>query len=576
MDNNHHVKTLRDVLLIVILGFVVVLPSLFTRDLWGPDEPRYLEVAREMVALKDFIVPRLNGELYTEKPPFFFWLAALFYQLGCGFNSGRMVAGLATIATLLLTYRIGSRFWKPPAPLFASLSALTALLFLSYAKTGVIDPLFMFLTTAAITCGLWALHSRAPGEKKWWLGFYGLMGLAVLTKGHVGVLLPGIVVLVYGIWNRRTLVGGGWMHLVGVLLLLGIVAGWLIPAGVAGGADYLYTLTVRQVTERVADSEAHNKPFYYYIANYPVFFLPWSLLFLLAVESAVRSWRNSRESPALAMLVWFFAIFLVFSAVSCKRDGYLLPLVPAFALMMGRYLGSGLREGWPRIKTHRVFFSITLLLAGLACLLVAASIVILALAPHIALYAAQLYDDTIKKIPAITPFTLAIATALIAAAIAAFYSARFSFVARRSLFSSIVLLASIFLISITADFVALPLLNNFKSPMNFYKKAAPYLKQADKVYTFPNDMNGMYNLYTGWVRIPILKDKGALLNALNTPSRVAVIAKASSLDSTKPLLAEKYWISAQGRVGHRQMLLITNWDTTLSYGESGTLKKPPE
>ena len=98
--------------LLVLLALVFCLPSLFTRDLWNPDEPRYAEVAREMRLLDQYFVPHLNSAIYAEKPPLFFWLSALLQSSGVGFAAGRIVTAIAAIGTsasLQKTPRL--RFW---------------------------------------------------------------------------------------------------------------------------------------------------------------------------------------------------------------------------------------------------------------------------------------------------------------------------------------------------------------------------------------------------------------------------------------------------------------------------------
>ena len=91
-----------DVATIAAMVLFVTVPSFFTRDLWVPDEPRYMEVAREMAASGDYVLPRLNGKQYAEKPPVFFWLAALLWRAGAGNNAGRVVTITAVVGTLVL------------------------------------------------------------------------------------------------------------------------------------------------------------------------------------------------------------------------------------------------------------------------------------------------------------------------------------------------------------------------------------------------------------------------------------------------------------------------------------------
>lgn len=115
----------RDVAITVALAVLAFVPSMFTRDPWNPDEPRYTEVAREMVVTGNYAVPRLNGEIYPDKPAPFFWMVALLMRLGFGFASGRVVAAVASTGTLLLVYHLGRRLYGREVGLLAALVTLT-------------------------------------------------------------------------------------------------------------------------------------------------------------------------------------------------------------------------------------------------------------------------------------------------------------------------------------------------------------------------------------------------------------------------------------------------------------------
>ena len=143
--------------MVVALVVAVGVPSMFTRDLWNPDEPRYMEVGREMVVMGDYIIPHLNGEVYAEKPPMFFWLAGQLWRLGLGYNSGRIVTIVATALTLLLVYFVAAQRLGARGGVLASVATLSTLLLLNFVKIGVLDPLLMFFTTSALVLGYGAL-----------------------------------------------------------------------------------------------------------------------------------------------------------------------------------------------------------------------------------------------------------------------------------------------------------------------------------------------------------------------------------------------------------------------------------
>ncbi|MFI5401846.1 MAG: ArnT family glycosyltransferase, partial [Planctomycetota bacterium] len=185
------------------------------RDLWNPDEPRYAEVAREMRVTGEWLVPHLNGAIYAEKPPLFFWLSALGQAAGLGFNAGRVVAGLAALGTLLVTWALARRFLGDRAALLGAVVLGTTVFFPWLARFGVLDVVLTFFVTLAA-------YGWIRGGP-WVVLFYVGIGLAVLTKGPVAIVLAVFAVLAWrisgGSGGRRP-----WHVLWGVPLTAAIVA----------------------------------------------------------------------------------------------------------------------------------------------------------------------------------------------------------------------------------------------------------------------------------------------------------------------------------------------------------------
>jgi hypothetical protein len=205
----------KDVTLITALVALATVPALFARDLWDPDEPRYMEVAREMVVRGEYLIPQLNGEVYSEKPPLFFWLAGLLWRAGLGTNAGRIVTVLAVWGTLLLIYFVCRAALGSRTALLATAMAFTSLLLLKFAEIGVLDPLLTLLVSVAVVLGWNALHRKAGPPALSWAGCYAAMGLGTLTKGPVGFLVPALILLTYGLAKRKAVRAGGWTHLAG-------------------------------------------------------------------------------------------------------------------------------------------------------------------------------------------------------------------------------------------------------------------------------------------------------------------------------------------------------------------------
>lgn len=541
-----------ELLLVLVLSALFFLPGIPSRDLWNPDEPRYMEVAREMVMLHDYVVPRLNGEPYPDKPPMFFWLAAGLYRLGCGVNSGRFLAAMASMGTLLLTYILARRYSGGRAALFAALSILTAFLFAATSRIGVIDPVLTFFTTGAIFCGLTAMDAGSKRRWAWWLAAYALAACGVLTKGPVGLVVPAIVLTACGLALRGRLSPGGWIHAAGAGLLVGLVLAWLVPAAMRGGPDYARTL-ILQVRGYAAGSASHHNPFYYYLLLAPLILLPWTFFIVPAFYSAGLAWRRSRDAAAVVGLAWFGAVFVFFSLMSSKRVGYIMPLMPAFGLLMGRYFEESCRNEhpWPRVHDllARALIGVMGALLGLCILAAPATRAIIGALP--------LHDATLVKelrdaaggvwLPLIIGSGAALAWLLVS------WRRRRT----RSLFAVIV--GALLAVSLTMDIVLVPRANRFKSGRNFVLKAKDAIRQAEQVCLYRKDFDGVYNIYTGVVSFPVLLEPQDLKAAMARAQRVAVIGRDTEIGDVLGMPPRVGRIAAMSRVGHRNIVLLVNW-----------------
>lgn len=562
---------LRDVLLIVILSAVILLPSHFTRGLWNPDEPRYMEVAREMTAGGDYLVPHLNGDTYPEKGPLFFWLTAAVYQVTGSFNSGRTVAAVVGLGTLLLVYFLGRRLLPSRGGLLAALSTLTLFLFFYIAKDGVMDPLMMFLETAALTAAYFAMESEKPRARWLWLIFYGATAFASLTKGPVGFFAPAVVVLIYALLSRKCVRLGGWAHLAGSVLLIAIACAWLVPAILrAGWVGYGDIVLLRQSLSRAYESYSHQHGPHYYIMQLPLYLFPWVFFAILGTVAAFLDWRRKGDRAALFMALWFVAILLFFTVISGKRERYLLPMLPAVGLLTARYFMNAVRDGvrWPRL--HKWFAAVTFDIFGLiGIVLCAAPFAADKLAVRFAAGDPDAQQFIAQMItPAVTAAAVITGLGLIALAVLGHV-----WTAKRM---NLLRVATLLLVLTTAlslfgDLVLFAKLNPIKSSKNFDLTSLPYLKQADKSYMYVLGFSGAVNLYTGITHIPIIESDeklaGAqasadaarkLAQALSADEKVVVVGDERQILVALPVLPAKTWLTNRERVGHRSMLLISN------------------
>jgi 4-amino-4-deoxy-L-arabinose transferase-like glycosyltransferase len=335
--------------MLIGLSLFLLFLGLVPRELWGVDEPLVGTIVREMVADGQWLVPHLNGVVYTEKPPLYFWLSAL-PALVTGTLIPlwlRLPSTLSAIGCLWLTYRMGARLFTARAGLFAAGILATSLLFALTSQITRMDMPLALIILMVLYCYVRFMEAegeeesagsdgKAAASARWALALYPLVGLSFLTKGPIGPVVPAFIIgsVLLWQWDWR-----GVLRLrpfTGTLLACAVVLPWLVPAVLQAGIGYANVIILQQSVGRAISSFSHGRPFYYYLYTFPVTFLPW--LFFLPV-AFLRLWRR-RESldwRVPFLLSWTVGLFLFLSVMSGKLVIYLLPLFPGLALVIGAW-----------------------------------------------------------------------------------------------------------------------------------------------------------------------------------------------------------------------------------------------
>lgn len=337
--------------LLAFSGFLFTI-NLGGYDLWPPDEPRFAQVAREMMRSGDYLVPHVNDMPYTEKPPLFFWLTAL---LSWPFGdvtevSARSTSAISGMVTVVLTYLLARCLYGSAAAFSSALIVITFQRFWWQARFGQIDMLLTACLTAALLC-LWLWHvGRKP---KHLLGFYAAIAAGVLAKGPPALVFPLAAAIAF-YWGRRQ--DRRKLHLAwGTLAASAAALLWLVPARMAiapesaGGTQAQIGADLyRQIVGRVFLGVSKDQPFWYYLVNLPADLAPWTL-FLPAVIPWV--WRHRREGDAMRLLLsWIVPALIFFSLSAGKRAIYLLPLYPAIAIVIAHSLTDVMQNGSARTR----------------------------------------------------------------------------------------------------------------------------------------------------------------------------------------------------------------------------------
>jgi 4-amino-4-deoxy-L-arabinose transferase-like glycosyltransferase len=302
-------------------------------------------VVWEMVESRDWVLPRVNGELIPSKPPLFHWIAVGFSALTGGVNelAVRLPSIVCAAAAVGLVYVTGSTAWGPVAGSISAVALATSPEWAKWATTARTDASFALFLTAALLCGeRWLRSGRTPLL----VSTAAFTGAATLAKGFAGAALVGLVMLVE-LWRR-----GDWRRLrVGPLaasavVFVALAVSWYAAALAHAGFDFFHKQIVLENVlrflpyEEGGPSRKHGAWFYL-----PMLFtgmLPWSLALPHALWRGFRA--RSGDELAGYLISWFAVVFLVCTAASGKRTNYLLPIYPAAALLVGRMLGLVLED----------------------------------------------------------------------------------------------------------------------------------------------------------------------------------------------------------------------------------------
>lgn len=325
-------------MLVLLTGIMLA-----ARPLTPIDETRYLGVAWEMWLRDEYLVMFKNGVPYSHKPPLLFWL----YNLGWavfGVNEWwpRLISPLFSMGGLLLTLSIARRLW--PAEPAAGRNALwilaSTLLWMVYSTIAMFDVMLAFFVLVGVR-GVLIAANESLLRGFCWLGL--AIGLGVLAKGPV-ILLNLLPAALLAPWWRAGMPAPrlSWKKWYGGILLAvlagaAIALAWAIPAAVRGGEEYRDAIFWGQTADRMVDSFAHRRPFWWYVPLLPVFLFPW--LVWPGLWSGIVAFRRNATDPGLRFcLAWAVPVFVSFSLISGKQPHYLVPLLPAFALFAGRML----------------------------------------------------------------------------------------------------------------------------------------------------------------------------------------------------------------------------------------------
>jgi 4-amino-4-deoxy-L-arabinose transferase-like glycosyltransferase len=312
----------------------------------GADEPRYAQVASEMLERRDWITPVLGGQPWLEKPPLYYWQAILAYRIfGVSDWAARLPSAIDATLLLLAVYFFLRRFRRGSevdgALMVASCAGITG-----YARAASMD----MALTAAFTMGVlgwWAW--RETGKRAYLAAFFGFMALGTLAKGPVAPFLAFVVIVVYASAVRELRVVFKTIWLTGVLLFCVIALPWYFAVQ-ARNPEFFREFIVEHNLGRFSQNIYHHtEPFWYYLPVTALALIPWIMFVIAALVRSGRTWWIGQSSipPSENMPEYRLGVFLCcwlivpvafFSVSKSKLPGYILPAIPAGALLLADYL----------------------------------------------------------------------------------------------------------------------------------------------------------------------------------------------------------------------------------------------
>ncbi|NOZ22320.1 MAG: glycosyltransferase family 39 protein [Planctomycetes bacterium] len=522
---------------IILIGFfVTILPNIGTRDLWEPEELRYAEVSREMMSRGDWALLRINNKLYPDKPPLFFWLICASAKCFGGLNAitVRVPNITSSFLLLLVVFLFGRRLIGERPAFLACLALMSTPFFVWTCAEARMDTTLTLFIALALWC-FWRNYEKGGRNIPLHLAFGILTGLATLTKGPIGFLLPFLTALVFTLKERqpRKLLNLTFLPAIGACLA--VVLPWLILACYRGGEDFTRNILFTQNIGRAVLGIRHSKPFYHFFWVVPGILMPWTLLIPAMIYYRPFAEDEKTRRGQIFVLCWFLTVFIFFTLSKGKRTIYMTPLLPAAGLLFGAALDrfiEGESSGRPQRGMRWTLGGIALLLPVI-CLVVPVAV-------HF------VYPDYLR-------WALAI---LWATAIGSVAACVLFFTGRR-VTCLFVVMGTIGASWFLASVIILPRVNEEKSAKVLLDHAATIIdKDKEPLAVYASKRLG-YAVYWG-KDIPVLERLDDLFDYLSAPGRVFCIARKRDFPESPIFVGDKGYIMWQDTCGYREHVLVSN------------------
>jgi 4-amino-4-deoxy-L-arabinose transferase-like glycosyltransferase len=521
--------------LLLVLPLALFLTSfdLGGRDLWAPDEPRTGEVVREILLGGSWAVLHDNGKPYVEKPPLYFWLAAAASRAAGGVSETalRLPASLAALLGAIVLFYLGRDLFGRRVGALAAIVLVTTQKYFMEARWAHPDMLWTLLLTFA--CFAFYRGYRAGGDFRWLAAHSIAIGLALITKGPLGFLLPLAAVLVFLAASRDLGFVRRARFAWGLPLALLPTALWLASYRASSGEAFPLADTGARLLARFTQGVHHPRPLTHILTSLPIDLLPWVLFLPGALWHTFPRRGGHADRENVYLYSWITVILAVFTLSAEKRGVYLLPLLPLVALVIGRLWDTALFDWDPSPVDRTITWSL-----GAGLVLWAGS-------------AAVFLPRIVREISYLQrPAFLLAGAALLAVAGAA--------VTHRLRGGGPAL--AVFVAGLVACYVVvavgiLPALDRTKSARPFCARVVAEVGAAP-LGIYP-DYHAAYVFYTRRF-IEILPDRASLERFLRPDRRAFVLIESERYEAERRPLGLDLHVVDRERVGHRAMVLVSS------------------
>ena len=369
----------RLIIILILFSALLFLMALGAMPLTDPDEVFYAETAKEMLNRGEFLTPYIFGEPQFEKPPLYYWLVIFGFKVfGVNEFSARIASAIFGILGVIGVYLLGKILINKRTGFFAGIVLATCIKYTALSRACVTDiVLTVFLLYAFLYFFYGYLSER--GKTKWYLLSSLFLGLAVLTKGPIGVFLPFVIIGIYLILTKEFKRLKEIPFIRGALLFLAVSLPWYLLMYKVHGKEFVNVFFgFHNITRFLHPEHATGDVFYYYIPIIVGGFFPWIAFLPLGIWQIFRKAAERIRKANLFLIVWFLVIFIFFSFSRTKLPTYIFPLYPALALLLGRlrdiYVRRGLTPKMEKGMNVSVGFFSALLVGGMIGLYIVAKI----------------------------------------------------------------------------------------------------------------------------------------------------------------------------------------------------------